>query len=924
MTPTRASGEASEGRVPYLSCVRSESETAFGRREEVRVAPPTPECAAGSGFSPRRGSGAVEMRRPALFALAVSVLLLATAAPNASATPTQTPREHGTVAASLSSSTVRPSAHAAPDPSRRSLGAAPSAAPSNVLVDAPCNATSGNAEVEQAYDPALGYLYEAWIGCGGIGFSRSTDGGATFGAAFPVPGSQPPYGSSWDPAIALAPNGTLYVAFMVSVPGDAPVVAWSYDHGASFAGFAYAYTPAGSEFSDRDFIAVAPNGTLYLTWDYSPNASEDSIACAYGGSCYFTNGDYNIVCVTSTDGGRNWTTPVAVDPEYPNGAAPAGPLLVEPNGNVDVLYEDYNVTGATHALGVGFNYFTRSSDGGGHWSAPVRVGNASFPNTAWWIDGALSRDAGGTLYATYDSVNATNDTAWVAVSTDGGTTWTDRPVNPDHDTSAHIMVEAVGAESGVAYVAWMANNTSGEWSTYEAPLWANGGVEGPVTTVSGQLGLVGYWPGDTIGISYLGVGRVAVSWSYGVVLGGVTASQVFAAVLPGAVPSSPVVTGVSTGHGWADVRWAPGSGGTPAESYRVEWGTEGNFSANVTVAATMQNATISPLLAFARYSLRVIAVDAAGDSPPSPAVNVTLTAWTVVAGTVTPATAHVNIDAIPQTVVNGAFSENTTFSPHAVSAIAPNFGPSQAITQALWNGTAIVTLVLTPLNGTVRGVLSPVVANLTWDGGAAVVFGDGTFTIAATPGTMHVLRASYPGLVPFEQNLSVASNTTAWVNISLAPLPGSLHFAVAPSNATVRVGNVSVQIDTTGNGTLALPPGKYAWHVSAIGFVDVFGNATVRSAETTNVSVALNRTAETGPPGGGGSSGLPTGTLVELLLVAVVLVAIVVVALAVRRRPPPPDAEVPEELRVEAEPVDEPVETPLEGTAGALPRSGSG
>src|SRR5215475_8611808 len=32
-----------------------------------------------------------------------------------------------------------------------------------------------NAEVEQAVD--YPYVYEVWIGCGGIGFARSTDGG---------------------------------------------------------------------------------------------------------------------------------------------------------------------------------------------------------------------------------------------------------------------------------------------------------------------------------------------------------------------------------------------------------------------------------------------------------------------------------------------------------------------------------------------------------------------------------------------------------------------------------------------------------------------------------------------------------------------------------------------------------------------------
>src|SRR5215475_83303 len=64
-----------------------------------------------------------------------------------------------------------------------------------------------NAEVEEA-SSAPDYVYAAWIGCKGIGFARSIDGGLRFGRPMTVPGSR---GSSWDPAIATAPDGTVYV-----------------------------------------------------------------------------------------------------------------------------------------------------------------------------------------------------------------------------------------------------------------------------------------------------------------------------------------------------------------------------------------------------------------------------------------------------------------------------------------------------------------------------------------------------------------------------------------------------------------------------------------------------------------------------------------------------------------------------------------
>src|SRR5690348_7462676 len=98
-----------------------------------------------------------------------------------------------------------------------------------------------NAEVVQAVDGR--FVYEVWIGCNrGIGFARSADGGRAFGPSRAVLGSHRRGLHTWDPAIAVAPNGTVYVAYMVgpteeSSGGSAsmrPAVAVSHDHGRSF------------------------------------------------------------------------------------------------------------------------------------------------------------------------------------------------------------------------------------------------------------------------------------------------------------------------------------------------------------------------------------------------------------------------------------------------------------------------------------------------------------------------------------------------------------------------------------------------------------------------------------------------------------------------------------------------------------------
>jgi hypothetical protein len=89
-----------------------------------------------------------------------------------------------------------------------------------------------NAELEQAVDAKLGYAYEEWTGCRGIAFARSTDGGRTWDAPVSLPGTVGSNLNTWDPAVAAAPDGTVYAAFMLSRGGQCyPVVDASFDHG---------------------------------------------------------------------------------------------------------------------------------------------------------------------------------------------------------------------------------------------------------------------------------------------------------------------------------------------------------------------------------------------------------------------------------------------------------------------------------------------------------------------------------------------------------------------------------------------------------------------------------------------------------------------------------------------------------------------
>ncbi|WP_033354408.1 sialidase family protein [Kitasatospora aureofaciens] len=309
-------------------------------------------------------------------------------------------------------------------PAARADAAYAISTPTNI--SAPCSGQ--NAETIQAVDPAVNAVYDAWMGCKGIGFAGSRDGGSTFGSPLTLPGSTGQNGSrSWDPAITVAPDGAIYVAFMVARSGlTYPVVDVSTDHGASFKTAGQITPPDANNWGDRDFVTAGPDGTLYLTWDYGPSAAAVTFVCAASGSCSFATGDVNAVLQKSTDGGRTWSAMSHISPGYPNSGADSAPVTVEADGSIDVLYQGYVVTDVpTDNLTVAHTYATRSTDGGATWSPPVRVGGGagSMNNSEWWIDGSEALGPDGTLYATWDTQGSNSDTGWLSYSRDHGATW---------------------------------------------------------------------------------------------------------------------------------------------------------------------------------------------------------------------------------------------------------------------------------------------------------------------------------------------------------------------------------------------------------------------------------------------------------------------------------------------------------------------
>jgi hypothetical protein len=401
----------------------------------------------------------------------------------------------------------------------------------NVNLSASCSGQ--NAEVLQAVDRSLGYVYEEWMGCRGIAFARSTDGGHTFGTPISVPGSVGSNVNVWDPAVTVAPDGTVYAAFMIAKSSEwYPVVATSFDHGVTFPQVASLLPPDQKNWGDRPFIAAGADGTVYVTWDYGPERTSVTFICATAGSCAFATGDLNVVIQKSTDHGKSWGPIIPVSPGFPASGGDSAPMVVEPNGRIDLSYQGYHITDTTtYAMDPANTYFTSSSNGGATWSKPVLLGpaNLTMSLSEWWIDGDFSSDSAGNLYATWDT-QGSEDVGWLSFSTDHGKHWSALARVTGADGNAVHIMEVAGGGPGIAYVSWL-TDVSGAYQLFVRPYSITTGWLTAPILVSAQSGDVSVWPGDTTGINTLTDTKVILSWGSGVLVNNQPRAQIFAATV---------------------------------------------------------------------------------------------------------------------------------------------------------------------------------------------------------------------------------------------------------------------------------------------------------------------------------------------------------------------------------------------------------
>ncbi len=398
----------------------------------------------------------------------------------------------------------------------------------------------GTGDISEAVDRTRYYVYQEFEGCdhdNGIGFARSINGGDSYTKAVALPDS----GGGWDPWLAVAPDGTLYAGFMNTIDYSTyPVIDVSHDYGQTFHIEQSLRPDRTRNWGDADYLAVGSNGTLYVAWDYGPFNSEVKSKCSPNGSCWATNGDLNVVVQSSTNDAQTFTPMSVVSPDYPDGGADEGDVIVAPDGAIDVLYQGYAVLSRrTLELAHGYEYFTSSTDGGKTWSAPVQVGASAGQMTVneWWNDLSIATDSSGDLYASWDTqgkVGSQNtDTGWLSFSADGGTDWS-APVQatPDQKDVPHIM-EVAGGGPGRSYVGWLSSSDPRGYALYlrTFSVGADGGAGGwlsDAVRISQKFGNPNTFPGDTFGITTFSATDLAISWG-SAIPGSTHKSSVFAA-----------------------------------------------------------------------------------------------------------------------------------------------------------------------------------------------------------------------------------------------------------------------------------------------------------------------------------------------------------------------------------------------------------
>ena len=253
----------------------------------------------------------------------------------------------------------------------------------NVRVDDTGSSTINQYRVSMALDND-GNIYVVWSddrnGCRDIYFSKSTDGGESFGENVRVDDTGLPSDSiqAW-PRICLDASKNIYVSWFDARNGNLYDIyfAKSTDGGNSFSKNIRVDDTGGTISKQwNPCMAIDTDGSLYLSWDDERNGNSD------------------IYLAKSTNGGDSFGRNVRVDDTGSSESTQwHSYLAVDENKYVYVAWEDYR-------RGNRDVYFSRSVNGGNSFEPDVRVDDTGSSDSAQWYP-SLAVDTKGNVYVSW-------------------------------------------------------------------------------------------------------------------------------------------------------------------------------------------------------------------------------------------------------------------------------------------------------------------------------------------------------------------------------------------------------------------------------------------------------------------------------------------------------------------------------------------